>query len=296
MDINAAMGTNLQTMESIMMDWSHGDNSVNRCSQKQTCQWAQTVGLCSFDCLSSETTVGYFTAIKLKKKKKNSVLFYNSDLNNESYITWWLEQHLSCLDCWCSCDGDPWTVHLVVVLTGHGWEMDGSSVDHCEWSNWLSGVCWSGSRGSTISLRQWEIGGGTSWDTLMNRWGLFFLFFFSLFPHYFHWSAKASQVCAISQCQHLSIRLIQLRLRQLRSRRLTGVSLILPIAFVPFVFSAHVTALPATCTGRRREALLGEGHSGEPIRSHEQIYYSYLIWLSSTVCVCVCVPFSTWLL
>lgn len=58
----------------------------------------------------------------------------------------------------------------------------------------------------------------------------------------------ASQVCAISQCQHLSVRLIQLRLRQLQRERVTGVSLILPIGFVPFVFSAQVTALPATRT------------------------------------------------
>lgn len=43
----------------------------------------------------------------------------------------------------------------------------------------------------------------------------------------------ASQVCAISQCQHLSVRLIQLRLRQLQRVRVTGVSL---TGFVPFVF------------------------------------------------------------
>lgn len=43
----------------------------------------------------------------------------------------------------------------------------------------------------------------------------------------------ASQVCAISQCQHLSVRLIQLRLRQLQRARVTGVSL---TGFVPFVF------------------------------------------------------------
>lgn len=60
----------------------------------------------------------------------------------------------------------------------------------------------------------------------------------------------ASQVCAISQCQHLSVRLIQLRLRQLQRGRVTGVSL---TGFVPFVlfcffrfvFLAEVTALPA---------------------------------------------------
>lgn len=86
----------------------------------------------------------------------------------------------------------------------------------------------------------------------MNRWGKFFLIFS---PQYFHCSAEASQVCAISQCQHLSVRLIQLRLRQLQRERVTGVSLILPIGSVPFVFSAWVTALPATCRGKRMNCL-----------------------------------------
>lgn len=64
----------------------------------------------------------------------------------------------------------------------------------------------------------------------MNRWGNFFLFFVhGISP----WPARASQVCAISQCQHLSVRLIQLRLRQLQRVRVTGVSL---TGFVPFVF------------------------------------------------------------
>lgn len=104
----------------------------------------------------------------------------------------------------------------------------------------------------------------------MNRWGNFFSFFFSSPHQRFPWPAKASQVCAISQCQHLSVRLIQLRLRQLQRERVTGVSLILPIGFVPFVFSARVTALPATRTGKDklslpRPALLEKGHCGTPI-------------------------------
>lgn len=58
--------------------------------------------------------------------------------------------------------------------------------------------------------------------------------FFSFFVHGVSpWPARASQVCAISQCQHLSVRLIQLRLRQLQRVRVTGVSL---TGFVFFVF------------------------------------------------------------
>ncbi len=87
-------------------------------------------------------------------------------------------------------------------------------------------------------MGEWDIGGHINEKVGQ----LFFIFFPQIFP----WPAKASQVCAIFQCQHLSVRLIQLRLRQLQRERVTGVSLILPIGFVPFVFSAPVTALPAT--------------------------------------------------
>lgn len=97
--------------------------------------------------------------------------------------------------------------------------------------------------------------GGASKCTYMGRRVCLFLFLFFL---YFHCSAKASQVCAISQCQHLSVRLIQLRLRQLQRGRVTEVSLILPIASVPFVFSARVTAFLATWTGRRINCLFPE--------------------------------------
>jgi len=38
----------------------------------------------------------------------------------------------------------------------------------------------------------------------------------------------------------------------------TGVSLILQIAFVAFVFSGRVTPLPATCTGKRINCLCSE--------------------------------------
>lgn len=79
----------------------------------------------------------------------------------------------------------------------------------------------------------------------MNRWGIFFFSLIFFPPSISPWPAMASQVCAISQCQHLSVRLIQLRLRQLQRERVTGVSLILQIGFVPFVFSVRATALPA---------------------------------------------------
>lgn len=76
----------------------------------------------------------------------------------------------------------------------------------------------------------------------MNRWGYLFIYLLNSFGHRIPpWPVMASQVCAISQCQHLSVRLIQLRLRQLKRVRVTGVSL---TGFVPF-FPAQVTALAA---------------------------------------------------
>lgn len=125
-------------------------------------------------------------------------------------------------------------------------------------------------------------------------------FFFSFFSQYFHWPAKASQVCAISQCQRLSVRLIQLRLRQLQRERVTGVSLIFPIGFVPFVFSARVSSLPATCSGKTincpcPDQLLGKGHCGPPIGGPQwpisKVISKYIahFGMRSYPCVCACV-------
>ena len=107
--------------------------------------------------------------------------------------------------------------------------------------------------------------------------------------------AEASQVCAISQCQHLSVRLIQLRLRQLQRERVTGVSLILPIGFVPFVFSARVTALPATRTAERINCLCPEqlcwrkatlAHLFE-VMSKYITHCGMMDYAPACVCVCV---------
>lgn len=120
----------------------------------------------------------------------------------------------------------------------------------------------------------------------MNRWGFFF-FLFS--PQYFYWSAKASQVCAISQCQRLSVRLIQLRLRQLQRARVTGVSLIFPIALVPFVFSARVS-LPAACS---RKTINWEKatvvHLFE-VMSKYVAHFGVKNYPPLCVCVCVALP------
>lgn len=111
-----------------------------------------------------------------------------------------------------------------------------------------------GRRGGQLSpwdSERW--GSGTSYNTLMTRW---VLFFFNFFGQYYQPFAKPSQVCAISQCQHLSVRQIQLRLRQLWRGRVTGVSLILPIAFLPFVFAVQVMASSAICTGKLGKLLM----------------------------------------
>lgn len=81
----------------------------------------------------------------------------------------------------------------------------------------------------------------------MNRWGNFLFIYLFFCPEHLPRPAMASQVCAISQCQHLSVRLIQLRLRQLQRVRVTGVSLtgFVPFGFFLFFFPAQVTALPA---------------------------------------------------
>lgn len=97
----------------------------------------------------------------------------------------------------------------------------------------------------------------------------------------------ASQVCAISQCQHLSVRLIQLRLRQLQRERVTGVSLILPIGFVPFVFSARVTALPATRTEEDKLSVPRPALLDLFEVMSKYIAHSGMIDYVSSVCTCV---------
>lgn len=136
------------------------------------------------------------------------------------------------------------TVHCLTVLAGKIRTV-------CYWTTAMTQpVARLG--GAALSFgdsEKWE--NGTKGDTLMNRWGNYYFFFlFIFFVHSISpWPAMASQVCAISQCQHLSVRLIQLRLRQLQRARVTGVSLtgFVPFVFVFFVFffSAQVTALPA---------------------------------------------------
>lgn len=80
----------------------------------------------------------------------------------------------------------------------------------------------------------------------MNRWGRFFFFFFP--PHFPLACHGLPGVCNLSVstsfCKADSIKIKPVAGRE----RVTGVSLILPIGFVPFVFSAQVTALPATRT------------------------------------------------
>lgn len=79
----------------------------------------------------------------------------------------------------------------------------------------------------------------------MNRWGNFFSFFPQHFPLACHGLPGLCNLSvSTSFCKADSIKITPVAERE----RVTGVSLILPIGFVPFVFSARVTALPATRT------------------------------------------------
>lgn len=80
---------------------------------------------------------------------------------------------------------------------------------------------------------------------------------------------------------------------------MTGVSLILPIGFVPFVFSARVTALPATRAGKRINCLCPD----QLCRRKATVAYLFDVMSKyithcgmidyGPMCVCVCVCFSS---
>lgn len=128
----------------------------------------------------------------------------------------------------------------------------------------------------------------------MTRWSNFF-------PAFPLASQGLPGLCNLSVstsfCKADSIKITPVAQRE----RVTGVSLILAIGFVPFVFSARVTALPASRTGRRINCLCPDqpfwrkatvAHLFDVMSKHISLYsMTMLLPLKSVIFMCIWASF-----